>query len=324
MFLKYFNAAKPGVLLSIGILGLLFWINAFISGVQPPQTVFALPFYKFIFLFTKHFSTLSIVFAFILVIGQAFYINYVCVKYDLSRKNSYVTALIYLTLMSSVSGLLCMHQILLCNCFLLPILHLCLSLYEKHDAFRESFQIGFLIAIASLIYYPLAFFLLLIWIAFIIFRLFTWREWLIILLGLIILYLFIFTYFFWFKNLGFLFNELRSVFYSLNPIAKFNTYELIVYLSIAFVLLLSLGYTLIHISERIIFVRKMQFVIIWMLLFSGVLSTFAVNVSPVFFSLMNIPATILISNYLSNRKKRWLVEMIYIVLLSEVIIFKFI
>lgn len=324
MFLKFFNAAKPGILFSLGVIGLVFWISAFFSGCQPPQTVFALPFYKYIFQFTEHFNRLSVILAFLIVLGQAYYINYVCVKYDLSRKNSYITALIYLTLMSSTSELLCMHQILICNCFLLPILHLCLSLYEKRDAFRESFQIGFLIAIASLIYYPLTFFLLLIWIAFIIFRLFTWREWFITLLGLIILYLFVFTYFFWFNRLGFLFNDLRSVFNSWNPLTKFNTYELIVYLSIAFVLLLSLGYTIIHIGERIIFVRKMQFVIIWMLLFSGVLSMFAVKGSPVYFSLMSIPATILISNYFSNRKKRWFVELLYIVLISEVIILKFI
>jgi hypothetical protein len=324
MFLKFFNSANPTVIFFLVLGSLSLWIQPFIQTVVEPQTLLALPFYNSINYFSVHYHGLSVLVAFLIVLAQAFYLNFIAIKYDLLQKNSYISALIYITLMSSSASFLCIHQILICNCFLLPMLDICLSLYEKREAYRDCFYLGFLIAIASMFFYVLGILLFFVWMSFIVFRLLTLREWFIVLMGILVPYLYIFTYFFWFNKLGWLSVNIVSQWYQWHPSFQLPHNEMILFIVIGLVLFIAFFYTLFHINERIILIRKMQYVFIWLMLFSLLILIFTINFSESFLTIIFIPATIFVTNYFTNRKKKWLTEVLYLTLIALIIVFKFI
>ena len=74
-----------------------------------------------------------------------------------------------------------LHQGLLTNGVLIFFLYMFLNIYDHPDAFKEVFSACFALALASILDLNHALFLLLVWIGFLLYRVFSWREWLSLL-----------------------------------------------------------------------------------------------------------------------------------------------
>jgi len=183
MLIKIFRSGYIIKIFMFLAISLLLWLPAFLN---PPNLItfsthgIAYDFLAGIF----HYSDRIVVFiAFVTLLGQAIIFNAVLVENPFFSKSVFLPALIYVILMSHNPLHLTMHPMLLANFFLIFSLRNLLNTYEKQEAFRESLNASFWVAIATLFYLPAIYLLLLIWIAFILFRISSWREWVISLIG---------------------------------------------------------------------------------------------------------------------------------------------
>ncbi|MBN1338915.1 MAG: hypothetical protein JXA03_06310 [Bacteroidales bacterium] len=183
------------------IAGLLLWLPAFLH----PEVVSLQENSLLTGHILKWFEKLPLVstlFALLLLFFEAYYLNYVLIGNNIVPRNSIFTAFIYFLLMSSDKSLLTLHPVLAANLFLMPALNHILKIYMQENAFATVFNIGFLTALASFFLAPSVWLIFFIWLTFIVYRIVSWREWLISLTGYVLPYLFLFTWLFWTDSAG--------------------------------------------------------------------------------------------------------------------------
>jgi hypothetical protein len=188
-----------------------------------------------------------------------------------------------------------------------------LPLYEKHEAYATVFNIGTLLSVASMFYLPSFIFVLLIWVGFIIYRIISWREWFISILGLIFPYIFLGTYYFWNDCL------LSKIVSYKNALSLINfqdfhlsLYTLIIVSFLGIILILSLFKFITTINEKQIKIRKFLSFIIWFFLISSISLLPSVKYGILSYMVMIPSASVLITLYLSNAKKHLWAEGILI------------
>jgi len=323
MFINYFKSSHPIVLLLLCVIGVFIWAGPiFIENASYP--IFsALPFVQRIIVFFQSHSSLFSALALFFLLLQSIYLNEISIKFNITPKNTYVTALVYFTIMSYLPEAHTFNQIIICNFFLIPMLSLLLRFYEETDAFSEAFYVGMLISLATMFYYPIILLVLFVFFSFIIFRLFSWREWFIVILGMIVPFLFVFTYFFWYNKIPFYFHSWIVVWKSLKIPTTLTNIQIVQYLSYGIILLCSVVFMFSKVSTRTINTRKSIFSILWLFAFAVFLSLFESSNLVALVLLTALPASLLISNYLCYLKNKWLAELIFLCLLCEMILFKF-
>ncbi len=188
-------------------------------------------------------------------------------KYDLVPKNILIPAMVYMVLMSYSPNLLHLHHASISGLMIVIVLYFIFQVYAEEQAFPQVFNSGLLIGVASLFYFPSVYFLFFIWITFIVFSLYKWREWLIVLIGFIVPYIFLFTYYFWFDKLEVALLAYEDYFSNLSFIDFSFSFSYLSYLIMGFVIVFIL-YSLFTLStevgEKTINIRKHFWTVFWL------------------------------------------------------------
>jgi hypothetical protein len=315
MLTKLFSSNSIFSLVILILLAIVLWAKAFVSITPMLPEIPASPVYHLIY---SHLSDYSVICGFVslgLIILEALLINNLLVENDLIPRNSYLAAYVFVIMTGVFSDLIILNPILIANFFLITAVWLFLKLYEEHESYATVFNIGTLLSIASMVYLPSFAFIILIWAGFIIYRLFSWREWFISIIGFALPYLFLGSYYFWndclvskiasYKNALGLIN-----FFDYSPAlyTKFviGVIGLIVFISTIGILRL--------INEKAIRIRKFLSFFVWFLLLSIVCLNLSVNFGLMGFVLLFTPAAFLITLYVNFTKKPAWAEGMLIVL----------
>ncbi len=324
MFIKLFKSNNPFLLIILLIFSGLLWLDSFINPIDVVyNTQFTTSFYNSILNLLYNYNLLSTIIAFSLVFVQAIMINNIVTNNKLMAKNTYLPALFYVLLMSSPHSL-SLSPILISNFFLIIVLNNIFNIYDKKDVYQQTFNICFLISIASLFYLPAICFILLIWISFFIYNFLNWREWLISLLGLITPYLFIATYYFWFDKLEIIVNNYINFFCNLKiPSFEYNIYIYIFLSLLAILTLFSMAKIVFMINKLVIKTRKFFVILVCFIIISFISVIFTDNSSIIHLEIFFIPISILISNYVSLAKKTTFNEIIFSLLIIVILLEKF-
>ena len=325
MFVKFFDTNNPLILIIIFIVGILLWINVFISPFPIPAPTDIFPLYKSIFYFLEGQNHLSAILAYLLVFIEAFIINYIVNRDKLFSSSSYLPAMLFILLMSAVKHLQTMTPALIAILFIILALKQMFDIYDEEKAYSQIFKIGLFISIASLFYLPALFLIVLVFVSFIIFKLFKWREWFIFLIGLATPYLYTAVYWFWNNKLIVTIYAYEDYFRTINfGIHKFNTNLYILMAISGILILLSISKILNDVREKLIKIRLYHYVIIWFLIISLIL-LFIGNVKQAyFFQLTFIPLSIVFSNYLQHIKKGYMRDIMFLIVLIIIITSRFI
>ncbi len=322
MLIKFF---KSNYLLQIHIfflVGILLWLGAFIH----PHSIVEInnnvnPFYTVIYNFFKGKNILNVIIALLLLFIEAIILNFTVSNNKLTKKNTFACAFIYFLLMSFSPDLLTLHPVLIANFFLILALNMVFKIYGKRDAFAEVFNASFLISIASFFYFPAIFFILLIWLSFLVYRLQTWHEFVISILGLILPYIFLASYYFWIDKLGFFVDMYLSFFYNPESIVfNYNTFESVSIGFITILLFFSIINFLFRYNENLISIRKKIAVIILLLLVSILSLIYANGLCKFNESIIFIPVSVLITFYLSFVKRKFWAKTIFTLLILSIVI----
>ncbi|GEM_PF-2235704 len=247
MFLRFLKTNSLFLLLSIPLFAGIFWFKSFIS---PAANVFSeslpTPLFKIIVekLNSIQFPLLNNIFAFTLLMFQAFLIVKIDLKFSIISQKGYFTGFLYVLLSSSFGVINQLHSGLLAQTFFLLALHRIFSIYNTDLTFSKIFDASFWVSVASLFLFNSIFFAIFLFFCIIFLKSFNWRDWLILILGLFIPYFLFFILFFLFTGKIFEFFEiLKSQIKFTNVISNVDLSKFIfIYIWLVLVSLLSFYY----------------------------------------------------------------------------------
>jgi hypothetical protein len=179
----------------------LTWFPAFVNPVLPVITPSDGPLYLLLVSWIQHFPSLTVSIALILVVIQALVLFYVYQSNSFFKRSNFLPAIIILLAYSWSSKYQTMHAILPAAIFIVIALYSIMGMYGRQAAYHQVFTAAFSIGIASLFYIPLAFLLLMIWFTFITYRISSWREYAVSVIGFILPFLYYISGLFWYDNL---------------------------------------------------------------------------------------------------------------------------
>lgn len=325
MFTRIFKYHTNFQIVFILLSALALWLPAFFKGVDMMGTIDLSYGYNTLFFKTYSIPLLYMGLAFILLLAEALVLNTMLVEIKISPKNSYLPAFLYILLMSSSPKLLTLHPCLIVNAFIMIVLMLLFEIKNKDDGYREIFLCGILTGLGSLFYFKAVGLLIIIWIFILLYRPFTWREWVISLLGVATVYVYLFTYFLLTDQLSAVLFDYRRVFSSKSFGGDFRTLSLYQYITLALIVVLFLissvkMFVLSH--EKVIHVRKALYAIFWLLAVNTLSVLFLVKNLMYEFSYTLLPLSILVAYYYLNLKKKLFGEIILGLFIVSIILQK--
>lgn len=319
MLIRFFKNNNPSSFILLPLFALVLWIVGFFLD-QNSAVKYSMPFYEALANSISNIPFLAVFIAFVLVIAEAFLLNYIVNENEILAKPSFLPALFYIVFMSNDSGMLLLHPLVFSNFFILLGIHKLVNSYRKDNAFSNAFDAGVFFSIATLFYFPAIVFLPLLGIGFILFRPFNWREWMITFLGVLMPYVFVFTYYFWNDTLiSWLENKLLSRLDDQLNLYSSNSFYFI--LSAGwFIVLLSIGKLFGDHSDTSQKNKKGLLLLIWASLFALLSVFIAQEISIRSFSALAIPFSVFCANYFLKIKKKWWAELLFIFLLTSVFV----
>lgn len=258
--------------------------------------------------------------ALILTLLQAFFLNKVINHFNFFNKPNFLIALMYITLVSVFLPFLILSPTLICNFIAIWMLSKLFSIYKQNDVKGLMFDLGIIVAIGSLIYFPFIIMLLLLWIALILFRPFIWREWITPLLGFANIYFLIGVIYYWLDR----FDEFEAILYpiinnkTIPPIGTdYNDY--IVLAPIGLGLLLFLSVLKDHYFRSVVHIRK-SFQLLFYMILLVIASFYFSNSIGITHFLLCVPAlAIYLAYYFTYAKVKWLYESLFVIIIASIL-----
>ena len=268
MLIQFFKNNNPASYILLPLITILLWIPGFLSD-QNIILEQGMPLYDIIIgpLDNLHFITMFI--AVSLVCSGAFILNSLVNDNEILPYPTFLPALLYVIILSSIKSSLALHPILFANIFTMFSIQQLTSSYRKNNAFSNVFNAGILLSIATLFYAPYMVLFPLLGVGIQIFRPIIWREWVIGFMGVVFPYLFVLTYYFWTDMIEyFWYNKIYYSFFVKMPIDKMNMSHIFVVVVGAFIGIVSVAKIVTGLNSTSQKTRKGIILFIWLLVFS--------------------------------------------------------
>jgi len=258
-----------------------------------------------------------------LILIQAFYLNKVMNKYNFFGKPGFLVALLYLSFACFGNSLDELSPILICNFIFIRMIDKLIEVYHREEAKAIMFDLGMLVGIGSLIYYPFAAMLLSVWVGLRLFRPFYWREWIAPILGFLTVLFLVWVYYFWMDRvdefIAFWPSEFQFSFEFIR--AGFSDY--LVWGAVVVILILFLNVLRENIFKRVVQIRKIVQLLSIMLLTSFLAYFLDQRTEGSQFFLTLPPLSIYAAYYFHFASTRWFYEIVYLLILLTIVIFQF-
>lgn len=188
MLITLFRRNRPAALLLLPLLLLVFWPGARPSGADmPTPSGPGMPLYGWADQLLTGTPWAGIVLGGLLVLGLAVLLNAVCNSTDLFGSYLYLPALVFPGLLALMPQGLRPDPAMLGMPFVLWGMWQVWSAGQRSTGLARYFDAGLLLGLATLIYLPYAFLVVAVWAALSVSRPFQWREYLLPLLGIMVM-----------------------------------------------------------------------------------------------------------------------------------------
>ena len=266
---------------------------------------------------------LNLFIASLIVFVQAMMINYLVNHFNLFGKSSFLPALMYITLSGLFIPFLLLTPALICNFLLIWMLFKLLNLYKGEAAKSNSYDLGMIVALGTLIYLPFIYIFLIIWVALVIFRPFDWREWIACVVGFITIFFLLGVFYYINDKLGQFFEIWRPLGtrFPVHFSIKYDNY--LVLIPVIIILVLCFFKLQQNFFKSYVHIRKS----FQLLFFVFLITAFSFYIRTDFhldhFLLCAVPAAVFFAYYFLYAKSRWFYESLFILLLASIIYFQF-
>jgi hypothetical protein len=314
------NALWLIVVLFLSRVGYLFHVPARV------EFIFVEPFARLLVPISYEYAfspVLNILLASVFVFVQALLLNYLINFYNLLGKPTFLPALMYVTLSGLFAPFLVLSAPLICNFLVIWMLFKLFSLYKGEDAKSTAYDMGMIVALGSLIYFPFIYLFLVIWISLVLFKPFNWREWVSGILGYG-------TVFFFLAVLYYLNDKLSSFSNIWRPLAtKFpdhisiNSYNYLLLVPVIVILVLCFFKLQQNFFKSYVQTRKS----FQLLFFIFLITAFSFYVNASFhlnhFLLCIAPVAVFFAYFFLYATRKWFYESLFLLLLISIICFQF-
>ncbi|HWZ35404.1 MAG TPA: DUF6427 family protein [Mucilaginibacter sp.] len=267
-------------------------------------------------------SVVNVFLAGLLVFVQALLVNRLANQFALLGKPSFLPALMYVTLSGLFTPFLVLSPPLVCNFLLIWMLFRLFDLYKGDDAKSITYDLGMIVAVGSLIYFPFIYLFLAIWAALLLFRAFYWREWVIGIMGYA-------TVFFFLAVIYYMRNKLPEFLDIWTPLAsKFPThvsitnYNYLVLIPVAVILILGAIRIQQVFFRSYVQIRKSYQLLFVVFLIAALSFYVKAQFSLPHFLLCVIPLSIFFAYYFLYASVRWFYESLFLILLAGIVYFQ--
>lgn len=259
----------------------------------------------------------------VLVLAQALWFNYLINNYNLLGKPSFLPALLYITVSGLFTSFLILSAPLTCNFLLIWMLQKLLNFYQTEEATSTAYDLGLIVGIGTLIYFPFIALFLVIWIALLIFRTFNWHEWISAIMGVSTVLFFLSVYYYCTNHTA-AFHTLWASFDANFPVINITRpYRFVVLVPLVLIFILALFRLQNNFLKSMVMVRKTFQSLFFILLIVAAASFIKTDFSFNHFLLAAVPVATLSAYYFLYATKKWFYESLYLLLLFSILYFQF-
>lgn len=260
----------------------------------------------------------------IIVYVQAILFNRVINNHGLLNKPGFLPALLYVTAASLFMPFLVLSPTLICNFLLILIMDKLLKVGKSTNAMMIMFDIGMIIALGTLIYFPFIVMLVMIWFTLLLYRSFNGSEWISGLVGFLTIFFFVWVFYFW--------NDHVSLFYKIwLPLAnkfpsvfEINYNDYLVLVPVLIMMILAMIQLRENFFRSFISTRK-AFQMLFIMFIVAIISVYTKPDFRLYHFLLCVPpGAVLLAYYFSNAKKRWFYESLFLILVFAIQYFLFV
>ena len=158
MFIRIFRSKYFFNYLLFFIIAIALWFDVLINPekIKPSQLNTGA---AWLDAFFTGFPLITVILAIGLLIFQALVFNQIHDNHRLAERNQMLVAAFYILLMSSTPVLVRPTIMIIVNFLMIILMNTMLNILGKHEPYRQVFDAGFLVGIASLLYFPAVVFL---------------------------------------------------------------------------------------------------------------------------------------------------------------------
>ena len=302
--IRFFSTGYLSRYLLLFLLGLIIWLPSLLF----PTSYTGISSYAFdqISYLTNQNLYIQTSISFVLTLVTAFLLNQFAIINGFNGKVSTLVAFLYLLLTSSLVGEFHNNPVIWINFILVFVLGSLMQLPYVSNKIPVVFNASFLLGMASIFYSQLVFLIVFIWVSIIIHRIVTWRNFVISLIGILLPYFFLLTWFFWTDSL---LEESYVLFHSLQidiaPILLTDPVEIVVSVIILAITIVSTLSIASRLTEKNINLRR-NLIITMFYVVAAFLVLLFFSKSLISTLLLSIPSALIMAHWLSSVKRtRW-------------------
>lgn len=266
--------------------------------------------------------SVNVLLTLVLTVIQALYLNRVLNKYNFTKRPNFLTALLYVTLASLMPSFLWLSPSLICNFMVIWMLDKMIGIHYRDNALPALFDLGIIVALGSLIYFPFLINVLVIWMALIVFRAFYWREWVAPLIGILAVYFLVWTVSFWRDDTAYFWAMWQSPFQWSQFYMPTDFREYLIALPVIALLVLAMNSLRQHLFKRIILIRKIVLLLMFLLFVTLLGILLDAGRSSADLLLLVPTVSVYTAFYFQQSKVRVVYESLYVVLVISIFLFR--
>lgn len=269
-------------------------------------------------------SEANVFFAAAITLVQALIFNRIVNNHNLLAKPNYLPALLYITGTSLFLQFLVLSPALICNFLIIVIIDKFLKLSKTGSAMSIMFDVGMIIAIGTLIYFPFILMLVMLWLSLLMYRAFSWREWISGLIGFLTIFIFVGVFYYWNDNINRFIEIWQPLTNKFPNNLQINYDDYLVLIPVGIIMILAALQLRENFFRSFISTRKAFQMLFFMFLVSILSFYTKKGVTVAHFILCVPPGAVLLAYYFSNAKKRWFYETLFAILVICIQYFLFV
>jgi len=278
-----------------------------------------MPLYAFADAFFRSHIYFALSIGLILLLAEAFLLNFILQQHQVIVKKNWLPALLVVVFGSCSPGLLWPGPQQFAGLLLLLVLHILLRSYRQDKSLGAIFNVGLLLGLATQIYFPALTFFLFCFISVLILRPFIWREWMMLLFGVILPFIYGGVYFYWTDTS----TEITTRII-LDPIIhrdfflKLSSADYFLAATTLLVLLVSAARLVSGSLTSTLKTKKGVSVMVWFVFFAVLAMIPAQNFGVGTFRFIIYPFAFFASNYFLMARRLWMAEVLFTLLLAGI------
>lgn len=318
--LRYFNSGYFSRTLILVFIAAILWLPAFLFPAESLVPQNPAPLYQLFLFLTGSNIYLHLSIAFLLSIASALLLNQIATQFGFNEKISQLATLVYIVFSGAMVSYTAMSPVVVVNFLMLFILLSLFKVSEAKETIPLAFNASFILGIAALFSLPVMLFILLLWIALIIFRVNEWRSFVVSFIGLLLPFVFTFTWYFWNDQTPEAYSLLlASLVFHMPDVANYPIGDWGIAIILLFFILISVVKTSNSLMEKNINIRQILLVTIYHLAIAFAIILFFSGNSTDSLLLM-IPASLLVASLFSEaRNSKWFERALRLLLLLALI-----